>query len=643
MTTRSMRLALIPVLIAGCGSSASPTGDAAVAHDGPGDGAPSDGANPDGGPGADAPGGDDGGTITQSFVILHTNDLHSHLMGVGPEADYTPATPNDDGTVGGFARLSARIQAARAAAGATPVLLLDAGDFMMGTPFHLLGLTAAAELVEMSKLKYDATTMGNHELDWGPGALAAILKTAGDKGSTLPVLATNVQFSATDPGDDALAALGAAGVLPRKLIKDVGGIKVGIFGLLGRDAAGVAPLKKPLSFEDIAVTSRAAVLELRQTDKVDVVIALSHSGTDAAGMGEDRELAEDPMVRSVGGIDVIVSGHTHVALPKPVVTGTTIIVQTGAYGANLGKLELTATKTSSGTTVAMTRYELQKLDDSVAGDSAIQADVDGYIGALDQALMKAKLSYKQPIGEASSDIVAVPYAESGLGDLVADAYLRITQALQPTKPPVLAIDASGDIRDDIKKGKTGVQWLADLFRVQPLGISPDLQPGFPLVTFYINGQDIKSGLELSAAAETLKKSDYYLQVAGLSAQFQPSALPFSRVKSAKIGDVPVDFTNAATCYKVVTNLYVASLLGLVETATGGLLSVKPKQEDCHTLITDLTTQIVDADPTTPAVEQLKEWQALIGYVARFPDTNGNMLPNIPASYGMSAGRITTVP
>ncbi|HXU83937.1 MAG TPA: hypothetical protein VN914_21225, partial [Polyangia bacterium] len=93
------------------------------------------------------------------------------------------------------------------------------------------------------------------------------------------------------------------------------------------------------------------------------------------------------------------------------------------------------------------------------------------------------------------------------------------------------------------------------------------------------------------------------------------------------------------CYKLVTNLYVASLLGLVQNATAGLLSVTPKQEDCSTVITDFTTQIVDANPMTPAVEQLKEWQALMSFVSKFPDTDGNMLPNIPASYGASSGRV----
>src|SRR6516164_8704689 len=81
--------------------------------------------------GSDAP--VDGGT-PQKLVILHTNDIHSHLMGFAPEADYTPATLNDDMTKGGMARLAAAIGAAKASAAAsnTPVLLLDAGDFMMG-------------------------------------------------------------------------------------------------------------------------------------------------------------------------------------------------------------------------------------------------------------------------------------------------------------------------------------------------------------------------------------------------------------------------------------------------------------------------------------------------------------------------------
>src|SRR6478736_4820212 len=91
-------------------------------------------------------GGDAG--VPQKLLILHTNDIHSHLMGWAPEVDYTPAVPNDDTTRGGMARLASAIGAAKmsAAADGTPALLLDAGDFMMGTLFQLLATHASPEL-----------------------------------------------------------------------------------------------------------------------------------------------------------------------------------------------------------------------------------------------------------------------------------------------------------------------------------------------------------------------------------------------------------------------------------------------------------------------------------------------------------------
>ena len=167
-----------------------------------------------------ADGGGDAGT-PQKLLILHTNDIHSHLMGWAPEADYTPASPNDDVTRGGMARLAAAIGAAKASAGAdgTPVLLLDAGDFMMGTLFELLATQASPELALMQALGYDATTLGNHELDWTPHGLAGILKAAVTNNATFPILASNMHFAATDPADDELEALAAAGVIQTKLIR----------------------------------------------------------------------------------------------------------------------------------------------------------------------------------------------------------------------------------------------------------------------------------------------------------------------------------------------------------------------------------------------------------------------------------------
>ena len=123
--------------------------------------------------------GADAATVGDPAHQRHPLASHGH----GPEHDYTPGTPGDDATRGGLARLATAIGGARAAAVAadTPVLLLDAGDFMMGTLFELLATQEVPELRAMQALGYDATTLGNHELDWTPDGLAAILQAAQQK------------------------------------------------------------------------------------------------------------------------------------------------------------------------------------------------------------------------------------------------------------------------------------------------------------------------------------------------------------------------------------------------------------------------------------------------------------------------------
>jgi 5'-nucleotidase/UDP-sugar diphosphatase len=590
------------------------------------------GATPDGGADAGTP---------QKLLILHTNDIHSHLMGIAPEASYTPASLNDDGTRGGMARLAAAIGAARATAAAdgTPVLLLDDGDFMMGTLFEFLATQASPELTLMHALGYDATTIGNHELDWTPHGLAGILNAAVTKGAMFPVLASNMHFSASDPADDDLAALADAGVIQTKLIKTVGGLKVGIFGLLGADAAQVTPQAKPLTFEAIDVAAARMVQELRETDKVDLVIALSHSGIDRNGQGEDTVLAG-----KVPGIDVIISGHTHEILAQPVQVGGTIIVNTGAYGANLGELALTVTP--SGTAggqpaTAIDQYILQPINDTIAGDPTTQGAVDAYIAGLDTSLASSGLAYKKVVATTAADLTLPAHQEAPIGNLVTDAYRTITAAVQPTDPPAVAVDANGQLRAPVL---TGPIWFADLFRVTPIGIGPDQIPGFPLVTFYLNAQDIRSGFELGGAPEVVP-DQYFLQVSGLKVAYDMSKPLFGRVVSLKLvtstGDQALDLNDTATCYKVVTTNYVAGLLGVVETLTSKLLAVRAKDSDCKTLV-DPTTRFVDADPTKDGVQELKHWQAVLKYVSNLPDATGDGIPDVPPPYAAPQGRIVEV-
>lgn len=586
-------------------------------------------------------GGTDAGPSTLKVVLLQTNDIHSNLEGHVPILDYSPGTAGDDSTVGGMSRLAARVAAARAAAGSTPVMLLDSGDFLMGTPFELVATPDAAELMEMDHLGYDAITLGNHEFDWTPDFLFLVLTAAGTHGFQVPLVASNIKL-------DAAAATATTTALKQKLVPKLvktlpNGLKVGIFGLLGKNAVDVTPTVAPFTFDPIATTAAAMVTELREQDHVDLVIALSHSGIDQAGHGEDAVLAA-----AVPGIDVILSGHTHDELTTAITVGKTVITQTGRYGEHLGKLELTVTRGSSTTiaasdsgtasstpTVTLDSYTLIPLDDSVAGDSAVQARIDGYAAHIDTLV--TPLAYKAPIARTAFDVLQGS-AETAVGDLVTDAYRTVVAGVFPDDPPLVGIDAAGAIRTRIAKGKTGVISFADAFAVVPLGIGPDTRPGYPLVTFYLAGRDLRAGLELAAAGEVVG-GDFVIQTSGLEAHYDATKPPFQRITSLSVGATPVVLTDNTTCFRVTTTLYVAGLLGVVSSVTQGALSVVPKQKDCSTVITNMQSQIVTTG-TGSAAAELKAWQALLKYLGAQPkDANGT--PTLAPIYMAPQGRVAT--
>ena len=650
-TLSTLSLVVAALALSACEDDPDPPLPDAGGVDAPVTDAGSDGPSP-----ADATeaGGDLGPVTTSLVTILHTNDLHSHLQGYAPEADYTPLTPGDDMTVGGYARMATAIgtHKAMAVAAGGDVLLLDGGDFMMGTLFELGATTGAMELKLMQAVGYDAAAIGNHEYDWTTKGLAGILKAAytSDPKVTFPLLASNVQFSATSPDDDELAMFQDPGPIKRKFIKTLAtsGLKVGFFGLLGKQAQSFAPSAKPLTFLDQTMTAQALVTELRNTDKVDLVVALSHSGIDASGMGEDAMLAQ-----MVPGIDVIVSGHTHAKLDIPRVVGKTVIVTAGAYGQYLGRLDLNVTRAGSAVTgVSVKEYKLLPINDQITGNPATQTAIDNAIDLLDAALSSAGLTYKKVLAETAFDMTRPSYKEYGLGDLIADAYRLTTARLQPDDPPVISVEANGSIRADILKGKTGRIWFADLFRVSPLGIGPNGVPGYPLVTYYLHGRDLKAGLEVSAGADTPALNDdaYSMQVSGMEADIDKTKPLFQRVIAARLkpdtgAAVPIDLNDTTKCYKVVTSIYLAGLFGLVSQVSGGLVTVTAKEKDCTTPVANIATRIVDANPATPAVDELKQWQALAGFVSMLPDTTmpANMIPDIPTVYQSSQNRLKITP
>ena len=565
--------------------------------------------------------------LPPQVIILHTNDLHSHLMGRGPVADYTPGTTGDDKTTGGISRLATRIARERASSEDIPLLLLAAGNFSVGSLFDWITATRAPSLMALHWLKYDAATLGNREFEYAPNGLATALDAAIKAGFQVPLVGSNISFDASSTADDRLQKH-QPGVIRRKVVKTFeNGLKVGIFGLMGRDAARNAINAAPITFESITVAARSMVKELRQQDGVDLVILLSHSGIDAQGKGQVRDLA-----RQVKGIDVILCGHSHRALASPVMVDQTPILQAGAFGQQLGKLELFMDRAQ----VSDTNYRLLPVDDDTPGDPKVQQLIDAYIKEVDGALASAgtNLSYRKVIAESTFGLSTPSLQESPLGNLITDAYVKEVARLQ-LAPPEIGLELNGFIKSDVKRGKTGKLWFADIYRALPLGLTQDGRPGLPLVTFFANGQELKSAMEfVLIAREAYGDENYFVQLSGLKVVINNNGSILDRVQSLMVGDQKVDTSDTKKCYKIVTSSRVISTMKAV---TG--LTITTKQEDCVTVVNDVHKLRVDRDLQKPGIQELSQWQALVSFLSTLPDSDGDKIPDIPARYEKLQNRI----
>lgn len=575
----------------------------------------------------------------RSFTILHSNDWQSRLLGFGPNNEYSPATLNDDETVGGVARLATLLQQRRSAAGEEAVLLLDGGDFTMGTLFHTISREMGSELRLMSELGYDAAVIGNHEFDFRPAGLAAMISAAhkveGD--ALLPLLSSNMRFDPASKADDSLQAHFEAGrILPYKLIER-GGIRFGLFGLLGNNAVAVSPMIQPLTFADPVATARETVAKLRE-EGAEVVILLSHMGVtqqaDGSWRGEDVELVEQ-----VPGIDIVVGGHSHVALPQPVlVNGHTPVVQAGSEIQYLGELRMTLG--DDGVT-QVRDYRLHPIDDRIAGDAVITAQVEDFKQVVSERMLNPRgYRFDQPLAKVDQRL-GRDFSDHTLANLVTDALRHAVDA-------DLAFTGNGTIRDDLIKGRHGVQDVSDLFRIAPLGIGQfDDEPGYPMIKAYVSAREIKSLLEVLLLAYQLRDSDsYYPRVSGVRFTYNPWRVPFDRVSRIEIGDPVKGYHDLdlddTRLYSIGATSYVGSFTWLVPDLTKGLLDVIPKDAAGRPL-PRIEDAIVDQEPNTPGVQELKEWQALLDHIRSLPDLDGDGLADIPTTGAAAEARMVRAP
>ena len=586
----------------------------------------------------------------KTFTILHTNDMHSNFIGMAPSSDYTPLTVNDDSTTGGYARIAAVIatrKKAREVQG--PVLILDAGDFSMGTPFAAASREIGGELQVMSHMGYDATTFGNHEFDLGPDGLATAIGVAAKAGRIPVVLSSNSDFSGSDPTLAGLQKLSKAGTIRRYAVIERGGMRFGLFGVLGKEAQ-VYTFGGAVKFPDFIESAKQVVKVLRETEKVDVVIALSHGGVAKGKDGKYSTGDDVTLAQAVPGIDVVVGGHSHTELKEAIiVNGRTPVVQTGKEGKNVGELVITI----DGTKLTVDAYRLHPIDDSIAGDRAINDEIGKLKQGVNAAVFASRgYSVDQPLAITPQDLpnTYTDYtAGTLLANLVTDAYRHATHA-------DIGFSVSGLMRASILRGKTGVVTVYDVFAVAPLGAGiVDKTAGGALVTAYFTGQDLKNILEFFIVDNPVHPGEFYPRSSGMRFRYDKSRPKFDAVTAVELGDLDrgykaIDISGKdGHLYSLTCPLMLGSMVVAIPKYTKGALTVVAKNKEGRKLAStvealepvggnsgylvappgkvDQTSVVTAAGGGAP--REVKEWEAIMDYLRSLPAKNKGELPVIP--------------
>jgi 2',3'-cyclic-nucleotide 2'-phosphodiesterase (5'-nucleotidase family) len=425
----------------------------------------------------------------KTLTILHTNDTHSCMLPFGPNEEF-----------GGIARMSTLLK--RLKAKDENVLMLNAGDVFVGT-FEFNKYLGYPELKIMQGL-YDAMCLGNHEFDLGLDVLVGVLsgQLASDTAINLPVLCANINLS----GNAALKSF-----VKSYIIKDIGGVKVGITGVVNADKQNYSEsvnkiLRDPYQTAGVmAGTLRALGCE--------VVVCISHLGKMADVMG----------LSQVPGIDIIVGGHSHDALTKAIVANGKIIVQAGEFGRYLGELKVKVKKNS----VELSSYKLHPVTDKIKSDPTLAPTLNALKKGIEQD-PRFGLVYTKKVAEATRDLVShwqggSPYRDTAIGNLVADAIKR--ELVKAGYHVDIALEAQGYTAAKIYKGKVVGN---DIMRIVPYGYDPTSGLGFKMDCVLISGAQLLAGLEYSVSLVEYTE-DLCMQASGLTYRYDSRRKAPSRI------------------------------------------------------------------------------------------------------------------
>ncbi|NLI77845.1 MAG: bifunctional metallophosphatase/5'-nucleotidase [Candidatus Riflebacteria bacterium] len=442
-----------------------------------------------------------------TLTILYTNDTHAHLLPFD-----MPAFGKD---LGGIARRAEVIRAIRAAE--PHVLLFDGGDIFQGTSFYTF-FKGEVDLAAFALMGYDATTMGNHELDDGMTHLIEKYKTAG-----FPLLCANILHADT-----------RRPVFPTYRLFERAGRQIAVLGCIGSEAWSVIPENRRQGYEFVEPREALAPLLARLRPSADLVVLLSHSGYEG-----DQQLAAD-----LPGLDVIIGGHTNTYLESPVLVKAEPTVVVGgprpAGGSRpVGTLVVQAFKWG---------YYLGRLDLGF-GPAGLQAwsgrlvPIDASVTVpLDSPVARLVSKYEERIRAQTTQIVGtcledLPYPEVEKHERDLPLGTFICETMREFTGADLAIMNSGSIRDAIPAGPVT---MGRVFQVLPFDNT--------LVVLTMNGAAVQAMLQF-ICANYGQITGY--QYAGLTATYD---LDRREVRDIRVGGRPLE---AAKDYRVVTINYLA--------------------------------------------------------------------------------------
>lgn len=456
--------------------------------------------------------------------ILHINDLHSRIEPINKyDSTCTPEEAEKNECFGGIARVKSAIDAHRAELQGKNVLVLDAGDQFQGSLFYSRYKSGPVADF-MNGIGFDAMAIGNHEFDDGPDELQKFINAL-----KFPLVSGNTIAAPGSPLADKYKDY---------IVKDFGDEKVAVVSVLATDTDETSSPGADIRFEDEVAYLKSAVAELRQQG-INKIVLLSH-----VGYPRDKEIAA-----AVGGIDVIVGGHSHTYLsstdpdaagPYPTLiknpAGIDVpIVTAYAYSKYLGVLKVVFDETGI---VKSASGAPQLLDASVKPDESFVAKVKELGGPLEELKQQVVGSAEAAIDGDRNNCRA---RECTMGNLVADAQLDRVKDQGIT----ISIANGGGLRASIDAGEVT---MGEVLTVLPFQNT--------IATFQLKGSDIVAALE-NGVGQIEEGAGRFPQVAGLKYSFDASKPAGNRISDVQVKDgdgfTPIDL---AKTYGVVTNNYV---------------------------------------------------------------------------------------